>query len=165
MSKKFIGLIVLVFVLGLAQASLAAWDPNTDPALIGWWKFDEGSGTAAADSSGKGNNATVYGGATWIAGFRGGGIDFDGVDDYVGTGKSLLNNAADFTMTGWVKARNATASRIGLFGQNDLIEMGFMSGNVEVWTTAAGTVTTAYRFNDTGEWHHIAACWTQAELF
>jgi len=157
MSRKCIGLIMLTLVLGLAQASLAAWDPNTDPALIGWWKFDEGSGNTAADSSSAGNNGTINGGATWVAGFRGGAIDFDGASGYVGTGKSLLNSLADFTMAGWVKSRNATASRIGLFGQNDLVEMGFMSGSFEIWTTAAGTVNAPWGFNNLDEWHHLAA--------
>jgi prepilin-type N-terminal cleavage/methylation domain-containing protein len=33
--------------------------------LVGWWKFDDGSGTAASDSSGNGNNSTLNGGVAW----------------------------------------------------------------------------------------------------
>jgi hypothetical protein len=156
MSKKCMGLIILVLVLGLVQASLAAWDPNTDPALIGWWKFDEGSGSVAKDSSGHGNDGTINGNAQWVEGWRGSALNFDGTDDYVGTGKSLLNNAVDYTMCGWVKSRNSTASRIGLFGQNDLIEMGFNNGNAEIWGATGGTTSTPWAFNNATEWHHIA---------
>jgi len=156
MSKRVIYFMALALVMGLAQVSLAAWDPNTDAALAGWWKFDEGSGTTAKDSSGKGNDGTVNGGVSWVPGWRGTGVEFDGTSGYVGTGKSLLNNAADFTMCGWVKSQNANASRIGLFGQNDLIEMGFMNGNAEVWGAVGGTTNTAWRFNNATEWHHLA---------
>ena len=33
---------------------------NPHPGLVGWWRFDEGSGTVAGDSSGNGNNGTIY---------------------------------------------------------------------------------------------------------
>lgn len=46
---------------GLADGSI---DPSTlSPALF--WKFEEGSGTTAADSSGNGNDGTLNGGTTW----------------------------------------------------------------------------------------------------
>ena len=45
---------------------------------LAWWKFDEGSGSTAGDSSGHGYDGTVVG-ATWTAG----GLNFDGNDDYV----------------------------------------------------------------------------------
>ena len=33
--------------------------------LVGYWKFDEGSGTSAADSSGTGNTGTLNNTPTW----------------------------------------------------------------------------------------------------
>jgi len=45
---------------------------------LAWWKFDEGSGNTAYDSSGHGFDGLVVG-ATWVSG----GLDFDGTDDYV----------------------------------------------------------------------------------
>ena len=54
-----------------------------DPNLVGWWKFDEGSGTAANDSSGHNNNGTVNGSAAWTGGQINGALSFDGSDDYV----------------------------------------------------------------------------------
>jgi hypothetical protein len=36
-------------------------------SLLGWWKFDEGTGTNAADSSGNGYAATLSAGAAWLA--------------------------------------------------------------------------------------------------
>jgi hypothetical protein len=72
MCKKFI---CFVFVLGLILTSTAnAQDPN----LVGWWTFDEGEGTVAADLSGNGYDGTVIG-ATWVDGLHGGALDMAGV--------------------------------------------------------------------------------------
>jgi hypothetical protein len=58
-----------------------------DTALLGWWKFDEGSGTVAKDSSGNQRDGTVYGNPTWQTSGspvgNSGYLEFDGLDDYV----------------------------------------------------------------------------------
>jgi hypothetical protein len=56
MSKKLSCLIYFVLVLCLVGTSAAQ---NIDPSLVGCWKFDEGSGTIAYDSSGNGNDGTL----------------------------------------------------------------------------------------------------------
>ena len=83
MSKKRIGLVVLIAMLGLAQASLAQWNPDTDASLVGWWKLDETSGATAVDSSVNGNDATVFGDAAWGVGRTNGALQLDGANDYV----------------------------------------------------------------------------------
>ncbi len=60
----------------LPRAQAATINPH--PGLVGWWRFDEGSGTIAGDSSGNGNNGTIYG-ATWVAGKYGQALSFDGI--------------------------------------------------------------------------------------
>ena len=137
MCKKWMCLTFFVVALGLVPGNAAfAASLLSDPDLAGWWTFDEGAGAVAADLSANGNDATVFGDAAWVPGFYGTALNFDGSDDYVGTELSLLDNVEDFTMAGWVMARNPTGSRIGLFGQNDLIEMGFNGGGASVWTSA-----------------------------
>ena len=51
--------------------------------LVGWWKFDEGSGSVAYDSSGNGNDGNLMNGPTWTAGKIRGALSFDGMNDYV----------------------------------------------------------------------------------
>ena len=75
MSKKLIYLISFVLVLGLVLTGVAK---AADPDLVGHWKFDEGSGTTAFDSSGNGNDGTLNGGAQWVEGQLGGAIQFNG---------------------------------------------------------------------------------------
>jgi len=73
----------------------------------------------------------------------------------VGTDKSLLNDQSEFTLAFWVSAGNPGSSRIGLVGQNDLVEMGFNGGNAEIWTSATGTTTNTPWTFDNYTWHHI----------
>ncbi len=45
--------------------------------LVGHWTFDDGSGSAATDSSGYGNHGTMAN-ASWVSGKKGGALDFNG---------------------------------------------------------------------------------------
>ena len=72
--------------------------------LVGHWKFDEGSGSIAYDSSSLGDNGTIYG-ASWtndcISNYC---LNFDGKDDRVNVPHSpSLNFNGDFTLEAWVK--------------------------------------------------------------
>ena len=62
MCKKLIYLTSFVLVLALVGTSTAQ---NIDPSLVGWWSFDEGSGTVAKDTSGKSVDGTFIGEPKW----------------------------------------------------------------------------------------------------
>jgi hypothetical protein len=88
-------------------------DPGTGN-LIGHWKFDEGAGMTAQDSSGRGNDGLLVDGPAWTAGQPGfgGALSFDGADDYVvcaeragrgpGTYPAALMPSA-FTISCWAR--------------------------------------------------------------
>jgi hypothetical protein len=152
--------VFLVAVLALSLSSPArGFDPLDDPDLLAWWAFDEGTGNLAADGSGNGNDGTLNGGAEWVPGVHGGALAFNGSDAYVGTEQSLLNDLTAFTMAGWINAREV-GLYASLFGQNDLIELGFTSegaGTLGVWMSGNGW---AYFGADYPypypSWHHVA---------
>jgi hypothetical protein len=109
MRNKLTGLVILVLLLGWASVSLGQeFDPNNDPALLGWWAFEEGTGTTVADLSGNGNDGTLTNGPQWVEGYFGGGLQFDGSDDYVDTGNA--EDLAQWTICCWVKGAAAPAS-------------------------------------------------------
>ena len=82
------------------------YDINTT-GLVGWWKFDEGSGTNVSDSSGNGNHGT-FAAANYTNGkYNSGGL-FDGVDDYV-TISSFAHNDESMTLSFWINT-NETGS-------------------------------------------------------
>lgn len=75
---------------------------------VAWYKLDDASGLTAADAV-AGRNGTLGNGPVWTAAGRiGGGLRFDGVDDYV-----AIANASAFQVTsamsicGWIKQTGA----------------------------------------------------------
>jgi hypothetical protein len=69
--------------------------------LVGWWTFDEGTGTTTKDLSGNGNNGTLINGPTWTTGKVGGALSFDGVDDYVRVSNIVIPTNA-ITIYFWI---------------------------------------------------------------
>jgi hypothetical protein len=70
--------------------------------LVGWWPFDDGSGTVARDVIG-GNDGLLIGGATWGAGHLGGAIALDGMSGHVDISGSTAyaTHAAAFSFSAW----------------------------------------------------------------
>jgi hypothetical protein len=81
---------------------------QTPTGLVGYWKFDEGSGTIAHDSSCYGNSGTLTGYQDttlpqWVSGIYGKALKFDGVDDFVQVpDSSSLDFSSAVTVMAWV---------------------------------------------------------------
>jgi len=98
------------------HTQLAAID-GAGSGLVSWWKFDEGSGATAVDSTG-GSNGTLLNGSTWTSGKIGSAIQLDGVDDYVSTGNSAsLIPSTGISISTWIyPTKSALYARQGIFG-------------------------------------------------
>jgi len=59
--------------------------PPNNLGLVGYWKFDDGTGMQATDFSGNGNRGTLSGSTlpTWTSGKKGEALSFDGSTSYV----------------------------------------------------------------------------------
>jgi hypothetical protein len=87
--------------------------PSTvNVGLTGYWRFDEGSGTAVGDSSGLSGGGVLVNGPAWTSGRLGQAIAFDGVDDYVQIASTNGLNAYPITVAAWIK----TAGTAGVSG-------------------------------------------------
>ena len=113
MSRKALFLILLA-LLALSSAASAA------DGLIGWWKFDDGSGTTCKDSSGLGNDGTfgTEGTPTWVDGVHAGAdraVYLDGSDDYVDISKVAKSMPANnnFTVSVWIKTATGDGNVLG----------------------------------------------------
>ena len=84
--------------------------------MAGYWKFDEGSGQVAVDSSGNGNDGTLGNSSgaddhdpAWVDGISGKALQFDGVDDHVDFEENEnLNITNELTIEVWLKAGGST---------------------------------------------------------
>lgn len=91
--------------------------PSPPSGLVGWWKLDEGIGSIANDSSGNGNNGTVYS-AAWTQGKFGSALSFNGIGSYV----SIPDNAAlslpnNFSISLWFSSSQAPSGWADLIGK------------------------------------------------
>ena len=68
--------------------------------LAAWWPLNERGGLTALDISGKNNHGTLTSGPVWA----GGGLSFDGTNDYVSAPN--LSVSAGFTISAWVNKRS-----------------------------------------------------------
>ena len=75
---------------------------STLPGLVGYWTFNEGSGTTAADSSGNGLTATLSNGITWTTGAVGGAVSGNGVNQYITIPALNLTGTSAASVAMWV---------------------------------------------------------------
>ncbi len=128
--------------------------------LVGYWKFDEGSGTSAADSSGNGNAGTLTNGPTWTSGKVGGALSFDGADDFVVmSGSPSLFNLQNLSIDAWVYSSNF--SQYGHIFEDGTVNSQysfFFEGSSIVFRTNAGSFHSSYvGVPANSAWHHMVA--------
>jgi Concanavalin A-like lectin/glucanases superfamily/F5/8 type C domain len=158
MSGKLTYLVSFVFGLGLILASLGN---AADPSLVGWWRFDEASGTVAHDASGRGNDGVLQGGPTWVTGKVDGALQFDGQDDYVEVGSVGIDGMDRRTLAAWARASTTEIPKeTGVFGfipdgttdgtyfDVEVDDAGNYVVNVQGLVAIFGAVDT--------QWHHFA---------
>jgi predicted nucleotidyltransferase len=165
--------------MGVTNSAVAVGDYNVDgnqdilaagrpTGLVGYWKFDENTGTLASDLSGQGNNLTLSGGATWATGKYGSAVFFDGVNDYVTAGADILDIPTnDFSISAWVKSTSTLTSNANGIVYKKLTgtlvsagyQLNFPAGGF-IFRIADGTnfrqLIVGSGYND-GQWHHVVA--------
>jgi hypothetical protein len=149
---------------------------------VAYYRFEEPAGSAVATNLGStGGNGSYYTGNETTPGSGGtpssasgapgprpplySGFEannhaasFDGVTRWVDTRNQFLEGRSAFTLEYWVAPTNRSSfpGRIGIVGQNDAVEYGFIDANtIQIWTPGGGSLNTGYGFAD-GEWHHVA---------
>lgn len=81
--------------------------PSPPPEFAAWYRFDETSGTTAADATGNGKTAQLVGGASWTTGKIGGGVLLDGVNGHVKIADDVLAGASAYSVATWVRLDEA----------------------------------------------------------
>jgi hypothetical protein len=122
--------------------------------LVGYWNFNDGSGTVAEDASGYANNGAITG-ATWVAGQVGGALSFDGSDDTV-----IVNNVPVNTLVGgqntvsfWMNWNGPKSCMP--FGWNGTYDL-FLSPDGFGINTGQGNILGISSAGLSGRWVHVA---------
>ncbi|KKO18377.1 MAG: hypothetical protein BROFUL_02927, partial [Candidatus Brocadia fulgida] len=129
--------------------------PQTTMDATALYNFNEESGTIATDSSGNGNNGTIYG-ASWTTGRSGDGLSFDGANDYVNLGDPLSLQPNTVSVSVWFKTTdsNGIILRKRPYGYGLEVRS---SGRISFWIyNSAATLFRAISpiaYNDNA-WHH-----------
>jgi len=114
-AKNQILLIPLVFltILALLLAPMHQAKASRVPP-VGYWKFDEGSGSTAYDSSGNSNHGVIHA-ATWTEGRIGKALHFNGIDSWVQISHcSILSGLSQMTVEAWIKIESFQAPVKGI---------------------------------------------------
>jgi PKD repeat protein len=103
-ARKLFNVAVIVLltgmVVGVSKTASAQEDTIQCPQeMIGYWRFEEGSGPTAYDTA-DGNEGTLFG-ATWVTGQVDGALGFSG-SDYVRIPNKMDLNPIEITMEAWV---------------------------------------------------------------
>jgi hypothetical protein len=134
---------------------------------VGYWKFDEGSGKTAVDSSGNGNTGTLVNGPKRTTGKFSGALSFDGVNDYVNIPHKSVLNAYPLTVAVWIKTASTTGLKgiVNKYYSNSMngYQVFMNEGNLCAWYfkdaadyvwDGSGCTLMAPGYND-NQWHQV----------
>lgn len=136
----------------LGTTNYVAPSGDITTGLTARWKFDESSGTSAADDTGNGHTATVNGTATFTTSSKIGShaIAYDGG---AGGGCSFtgIASSSTFTLTAWVFATDVSSYK-NIMTQTSQRGVWIHNGKIDFFITSDLESTTTIT---TGVWHHI----------
>jgi flagellin-like protein len=149
--------------------------PDPCSKSVGCWKFDEGSGTVAYDSSPYGNTGTLVNSPTWTTGKYGGAVLLNGVNDYVNIpdSSSLRSYGSNQrTMEFWAKFTGiSSTANILMMGHSTtgswFIVYGYITNFRIRADTSAGAldIATGITFAEVlNSWHHFSMVYNSTHL-
>lgn len=149
---------------------------TTSADLVGHWKFDEGIGTIAYDSSICGNNGFLIGNPQWVAGHLDRALEFDGTGDWVDCGtRPVFGITGAVSISAWIKVTAQAADRIDqkIAGNQDGANGGYKMGlfrnkiEFEIRTSDNANILNRRVAGGTeikvGVWYHVAGVYSPEE--
>ena len=140
--RKKLTLTCLGFVLMGAMLTGPGHAINLESA-IAVWQFDDGQGETARDFTGNGHTATLQNGVKWTNGKFGGGLSFDGKNDYVSIAESPDWDLGDgdFTIMLWFYPRAQRKTALITSAKDFWAGIMFHfngTRNVDIWASSGG---------------------------
>src|SRR5271165_1007384 len=159
----------------LAVCVMLAAAPALAQSPVGYWPFDDGSGTKATDASGNGHTATLVNGVTWVPGKIGGAVSANAAaSQYVSIPAVNLSSTHAVTIALWSKRTYSTAGGHTLFEATpNFIQsttgFGFFPDDSTCQGVQAaingdvGETANCYNQPSSGVWHHLAIVYDKTQ--
>ncbi len=141
-------------------------EPFLSSGLIGYWSFDDASGTSINDSSSENNHGSIISSTPrWINGKINSGLSFDGVNDYASIPHSSTINLggisiSNYSVALWYRTSQPSALAGRIIGKDDgsgvyPFAIDLESNTGRAWfRNGDGNITSAKSVTD-NQWHHI----------
>ena len=143
--------------------------PNIDFGMIGWWRFDETSGTSAQDSSGNGYHATIYnagsGSSSWSTGRLNGSLLLDGTNDYLAINSLHYTAQSEIpavSISAWIKTGRSSQGYIISYDRSEFwrFSVGGEANNGKLFFATVDSQGIADQYSQVSVsnnvWRHIA---------
>jgi len=152
---------------GLITSAFFDWNYS----LLGYWNFEEGSGSTAYDNSTYSHNGTLNNmiSGDWVAGKFGTALNFPDTDDYISLGATnaiIGNYCQHLTVSAWLKSSTSVSQYAVAFkrhtGDSTLFSinlaadggLGFLTNTYSQTPLHSWIEDTTKNYAD-GEWHHL----------
>jgi hypothetical protein len=166
--KLLLAATTIIAIIATSTFILSNTGPEARAALIqpyqagrvGFWSFDEGSGTTAHDSSANNNDGMVNG-ATWVTGVNGQALSFNGLNNYVSktAPMGIPTGNAPITVSAWVKVNDVNTRQIfvmyGTYASNQAIILEISSSNLRFHFWDQGLVQASTPTIITDTWFYV----------
>ncbi|UCD52943.1 MAG: hypothetical protein JSW27_09950 [Phycisphaerales bacterium] len=150
------------------------WTFTVAGALTGWWKFDEGAGDVALDSSGHNHHGMLIGDPQWAPGYDALALDFDGLEDSVEIGKLPAEMGIDvnapWSVALWVFARSFDGGGVfEMSGDGEFDHLSLRTGGLgDEWLVRNGPDMQTFTADSLNEWVHVGCVrepyWTEVTV-
>lgn len=148
---------------------------SLNQGLVAWWKFNEGSGVTAFDSTSNGVNGglTNYQAGSlpaWVTGKKGNALQFDGVSAWVSLPTSVnvpitsaLSGGTQVTIAAWFKGTSVQSIvRLQPNGGANYIILAWGTSTIKAIISTDGGTTTGVTYGSNvqdNQWHHLVLTW------
>jgi len=131
--------------------------------LVAYWKLDEEEGDIAYDSA-RDKAGLLFGGPVWrpAEGKKAGALEFDGIDDYIGTDPVLNPADGAFSVVAWVVGGAPGQVFISQRGGANWLCTDSLEGNLMTELKGAGrraAILPSQAVITDGNWHRIGLVW------
>src|SRR5208283_3790337 len=159
----------LVLAVAVIEKPAQAQNP------VGYWKFDDGSGNKATDSSGNGHTATLANGVSWVTGKIGEAVSANAANSqYVSIPAIDLSGTNAVTVAFWANRTYSTVGGHVLFEatknyHNSTTGFAFFpdddtcNGIQAALRGNQGSTANCYSQPSSGVWHHLAVVFDKSQ--